>query len=131
MYVKRAIEVYQNTASTTMPTIDAIVQLLNEMGNLLADTQAETERVANPAVSEPLKKLQYVLFELMGVVDHRSEEGKRLLLNYVVINQSLVTVQLHKQYELLPEIRRQVDQLANAWSEARHNQRNRRYSDSF
>ncbi|GKV64877.1 MULTISPECIES: flagellar protein FliS [unclassified Sporosarcina] len=131
MYVKRAIEVYQNTASTTTPTIDLIVQLLNEMGSLLADIQTATEQVANPDVAEPLKKLQYVLFELMGVVDHRSEEGKRLLLNYVVINQSLVAVQLHKQFELLPDIRRQIDQLEDAWSEASHNQRNKRYSNSF
>ncbi|WP_153732414.1 flagellar protein FliS [Sporosarcina obsidiansis] len=128
MYVKRAIEVYQTTASTTTPTIDSIIQLLSEMSNLLVETQATTERVANPDVSEPLKKLQYVLFELMGVVDHRSEEGKRLVLQYVVINQSLLTVQLHKRYELLPEIREQVEQLLEAWSSARQNQRRQRFT---
>lgn len=128
MYIKRAIEVYQTTASTTTPTIDSIIQLLNEMSSLLSETQATTERVANPDVTEPLKKLQYVLFELMGVVDHRSEEGKRLVLQYVVINQSLLTVQLHKYYELLPEIREQIDQLAEAWREARRNQRRERFT---
>lgn len=128
MYIKRAIEVYQTTASTTTPTIDSIIQLLNEMSSLLLETQAATELVANPDVSEPLKKLQYVLFELMGVVDHRSEEGKRLVLQYVVINQGLLTVQLHKYYELLPEIREQIDQLAEAWSEARQNQRRERFT---
>ncbi|AXH98409.1 hypothetical protein DV702_01015 [Sporosarcina sp. PTS2304] len=128
MYLKRAIEVYQTTASATTPMIDSIIQLLSEMSDLLVDVQAMIERGESSDVSDSLKKLQQVLFELIGVVDHQSEEGKRLVLLYVMLNQHLVTVQLHKRYELLPSIQLHVQQLAEAWISARQQQRRQRFT---
>ena len=127
MYLKRAIDAYQTTVSTTTPMLDTMIELLDEMGNVLQSMQNEIKQQENIELSDSLKKLQYALFELMAVVDHQTEEGERLFLLYVSLNQTLVAVQLHKQYELLPEIREQVKGLAEAWTEARQNQRLQRY----
>ncbi|ARK25503.1 hypothetical protein SporoP37_13105 [Sporosarcina sp. P37] len=123
MYTKRAIEVYQATAVTTTPMIDTMIELLNEMSNVLADAESEVERQTDPDISEPMKKLQYALFELMAVIDHGTEEGERLFLLYIALNQALVTVQLHRSYDLLPDIQLKVKQLSEAWTAARRNQR--------
>ncbi|MDV6377002.1 flagellar protein FliS [Sporosarcina sp. GW1-11] len=128
MYLKRAIEVYQTTASATTPMMDTIIELLNEMSHLLGETQATIERQKSSDVSESLRKLQQVLFELIGVVDQQTEEGKRLVLLYVILNQNLVTVQLYKRYELLQDVQVQVDQLAEAWTAARQQQRRHRFT---
>lgn len=128
MYLKRAIEVYQNTVSTTTPMIDTMIELLNEMSNVLVDIQQEIEQKESSYVSDSLRNLQYALFELMAVINHDTEEGERLFLLYVSLNQTLVTVQLHKRYELLPDIHEQVELLSEAWTEVRQNQRRQRYT---
>ena len=128
MYLKRAIDAYQTTVSTTTPMLDTMIELLDEMGNVLQSTQNEIEQQANVEISDSLKKLQYALFELMAVVDHQTVEGERLFLLYISLNQTLVTVQLHKRYELLPDIHEQVNLLSEAWSEVRQNQRLQRYT---
>lgn len=127
MYVKRAITAYQTTVSTTTPMLDTMIELLNEMGNVLQSMQNEIKQQPTIELSDPLKKLQYALFELMAVVDHQTEEGERLFLLYVLLNQTLVSVQLYKRYELLPEIYEQVNLLSEAWTEVRQHQRLQRY----
>lgn len=127
MYLKRAIDAYQTTVSTTTPMLDTMIELLDEMGNVLQSMQNKIEQQENIELSDSLKKLQYALFELMAVVDHQTAEGERLFLLYISLNQTLVTVQLHKRYELLPDIHEQVNLLSEAWTEVRQNQRLQRY----
>ena len=128
MYLKRAITAYQTTVSTTTPMLDTMIELLNEMSNVLQVAQNEIEQQPVVEISDSLKKLQYALFELMAVVDHETAEGERLFLLYISLNQTLVTVQLHKRYELLKDIHEQVNLLSEAWTEVQQNQRMQRYT---
>lgn len=128
MYVKRVIKAYQTSVNTTTPMLDTMIELFNEMSNVLSGLQQTIGQQDNERTSESLKNLQYALFELMAVINHDTEEGERLFLVYVSLNQTLVTVQLHKRYELLSDVHQQVELLAEAWTEVRQNQRRHRYT---
>lgn len=122
MSIKRAILAYKTTASATTPAIDTMIELLNEMSSLLGNMANAQE-----PDKETLKNLQHALFELMAAVDQRTEEGKRLVLLYIFLNQQLINVQLYGQIELLEEVQLHIDQLGEAWTEARTNQRRQRF----
>lgn len=123
MSIRRAIDAYKITASATTPVIDTIIELLQEMSRLLQ----ELSEMPEPD-KELLKKLQQALFDLMGAVDQQTAEGKRLVLLYVYLNQQLIAVQLYGRAELLGEVKHHIDQLAEAWKEARTSQRLNRFT---
>lgn len=125
MYLKRAINAYQATASATTPVLDTMIEVLNEMGDVLRVAQTG---IPPAEIADSLRNLQYALFELMAVVDRGTEEGERLFLLYISLNQTLVTVQLYKRYELLPGIEAHVSMLAESWEDVRRNQRLQRYA---
>lgn len=119
MSFKRANEAYQTTINETTPMIDSIIQLLNEMGKVIVKTQVTIIQDQSADVSKPLKNLQQVLFDLMGVVNQQTREGKRMMVLYSLLNRNLIKVQLHKRYELLPGIQQIVGDLEQAWKDAR------------
>lgn len=117
MHYKKAIAVYQTTTNTTTPVMESIIVLLKEMSRLLENQTPDPETLA---------KIQDILFEIMSVTNRRTEEGQRLFLFYVHLNQLLVDVQLHNTYELIPQVRGHIDRLAEAWADAQLVQRQAR-----
>lgn len=125
MDFRKASKVYQETNLSTIPVIDYVLLLLNEVLRNLDDYL----QFDNPEErKEALGKAQELLFELMATVDHKTAEGERLQLYYAYLNQCLIEIRIHDTPEMPEHVMVQIRELIASWEIAKAETRRLRYT---
>lgn len=112
---EKAMQIYREANISTLPMIEVVILLLH---GILKEIALAEEAVAEKDVqfrNEKLLKIQDLLFELMAMIDHKTEEGTRLFAVYVHLNQLLIEVRLRDANENLAEVKRHTEQLIKDW----------------
>lgn len=115
MDFEKAMQIYREANLSTLPMIEVVILLLH--GLLKNNALAEEAIVSNDVQlrNDNLLKSQDLLFELMGMVDHSTEEGARLFTLYVFMNQLIIDVRLNDANEKLIHIKRYTEQMIEDW----------------
>lgn len=130
MDLRRATQIYKQTTISTTSATEGVIIILKEIQKKLHQCLLAFQQQQLDMYHEPLADAQHLLFELMATIDRHTDEGQRLFLFYVYLNQCLVEVQLVKKEARLQEVQAHIETLIEAWEYSKLRNRLQTYTSN-
>lgn len=119
----RARAAYERTKKETISPIQVALLLVRQVERGL--DQLDRARLVQDErlIDTTLRDLQFVTFELLGLVDPSTEGGLRLYQLYAIWNRSFARMRIDRAFDDVTELRQQVEEVRVAWEDALRKQR--------
>ena len=122
-HYERARAAYEQTKKETISPIQVALLLVRQVERGL--DQLDRARLVQDErlIETTLRDLQFVTFELLGLVDPSTEGGLRLYQLYAVWNRTFARMRIERTFDDVAELREQVGDVKASWEDALRKQR--------
>lgn len=119
----RARAAYEQTKKETISPIQVALLLVRQVERGLDQLDRARFIQDERLIDTTLRDLQFVTFELLGLVDPSTEGGLRLYQLYAVWNRTFARMRIERTFDDVAELREQVGDVKASWEDALRKQR--------
>lgn len=119
----RARAAYEQTKKETISPIQVALLLVRQVERGIDQLDRARFIQDERLIDTTLRDLQFVTFELLGLVDPSTEGGLRLYQLYAVWNRTFARMRIERTFDDVAELREQVGDVKASWEDALRKQR--------
>lgn len=122
-HYERARAAYEQTKKETVSPIQVALLLVRQVERGIDQLDRARFVQDERLIDTTLRDLQFVTFELLGLVDPSTEGGLRLYQLYAVWNRTFARMRIDRVFDDVAELREQVGDVKASWEDALRKQR--------
>lgn len=122
-HYERARAAYEQTKKETISPVQVALLLVRQVERGLDQLDRARFIQDERLIDTTLRDLQFVTFELLGLVDPSTEGGLRLYQLYAVWNRTFARMRIERTFDDVAELREQVGDVKASWEDALRKQR--------
>ncbi|MUV05670.1 hypothetical protein GOP80_00500 [Planococcaceae bacterium Storch 2/2-2] len=122
-HYERARAAYEQTKKETISPIQVALLLVRQVERGIDQLDRARFIQDERLIDTTLRDLQFVTFELLGLVDPSTEGGLRLYQLYAVWNRTFARMRIERTFDDVAELREQVGDVKASWEDALRKQR--------
>lgn len=122
-HYERARAAYEQTKKETISPIQVALLLVRQVERGIDQLDRARFVQDERLIDTTLRDLQFVTFELLGLVDPSTEGGLRLYQLYAVWNRTFARMRIERTFDDVAELREQVGDVKASWEDALRKQR--------
>lgn len=122
-HYERARAAYEQTKKETISPIQVALLLVRQVERGIDQLDRARFVQDERLIDTTLRDLQFVTFELLGLVDPSTEGGLRLYQLYAVWNRTFARMRIDRVFDDVAELREQVGDVKASWEDALRKQR--------
>lgn len=122
-HYERARAAYEQTKKETVSPIQVALLLVRQVERGIDQLDRARFVQDERLIDTTLRDLQFVTFELLGLVDPSTEGGLRLYQLYAVWNRTFARMRIERTFDDVAELREQVGDVKASWEDALRKQR--------
>ena len=122
-HYERARAAYEQTKKETISPIQVALLLVRQVERGIDQLDRARFVQDERLIDSTLRDLQFVTFELLGLVDPSTEGGLRLYQLYAVWNRTFARMRIERTFDDIAELREQVGDVKASWEDALRKQR--------
>lgn len=122
-HYERARAAYEQTKKETISPIQVALLLVRQVERGIDQLDRARFIQDERLIDTTLRDLQFVTFELLGLVDPSTEGGLRLYQLYAVWNRTFARMRIERTFDDVAELREQVSDVKASWEDALRKQR--------